>query len=61
MTPSERREMWVSYVKASPARYTPNALAAVFKEEGKEMTSVVLKQLGLTLSVDLIEKHAKEL
>lgn len=60
MTPSERRQMWVDYVKASPRGYTPNALAAVYKAEGKDMCAQVLKVLGYTLSVDLIAKHTED-
>lgn len=51
--------MWVDYVKASPEGYIPNALAAVLKNEGKEVLNAVLKNLGYSLSVDLIEAHLK--
>jgi hypothetical protein len=61
MTPSQKKAEWVSYVKASPPGYTPNALVAVYRAEGREMASAVLKELGLALSVDLIEKQVKEL
>jgi hypothetical protein len=60
VTPSERRQMWVDYVKASPKRYIPNALEAVYKAEGVEMLSAVLKVLGYTLSVDLIKRHSED-
>ena len=59
MTQAEKRKMWVDYVKASPPGYYANALSAVYKTEGKEMLSSVLKDLGWTLSVDLIEAHHK--
>jgi hypothetical protein len=61
MTPAEKRKMWVDYVKASPPGYIPSALAAVLKAEGRDMLNGVLKDLGLTLSTELIERHAKEL
>lgn len=51
--------MWADYVKASPPGYMPNALVAVYRAEGKEMLSAVLKEVGLALSVDLIEANAK--
>ena len=59
MTNAEKVKMWTDYVKASPEGYIPNALAAVLKAEGKEVLSSVLKQLGYSLSVDLIEAHLK--
>jgi hypothetical protein len=61
MTPAEKRKMWVDYVKASPPGYIPSALTAVLKAEGRDMLNGVLKDLGLTLSTELIERHAKEL
>jgi hypothetical protein len=61
MTPSEKRKMWVDYVEASPPGYVPSALVAVLRSEGRDVLSGVLKDLGLTLSTDLIERHAKEL
>ena len=57
MTQSEKRKMWADYVKASPPGYYANALSAIYRAEGKEMLSAVLKDLGWTLSVDLIEAH----
>lgn len=59
MTPSEKRKMWADYVRASPPGYAPSALVAVLRAEGKEMLNAVLKDLGWTLSVDLIEANAK--
>ncbi len=53
--------MWSDYVKAGPPGYIPNSLANVLKAEGKEMLNAVLKDLGLTLSTDLIERHNGEL
>ena len=60
MSPSEKKRMWVDYVKASPSGYTPNALVAVYRAEGREMLNAVLKELGLALSVDLIARHAED-
>jgi hypothetical protein len=60
MTPSEKKKMWVDYVKAGPPGYVPSALVAVLRAEGKEMLNAVLKDLGLALSVDLIVKHAED-
>jgi hypothetical protein len=60
MTASERRQMWVDYVKASPEGYIPNALSAVLRAEGPEMLSAVLKALGWSLSVDLIKRHSED-
>jgi len=60
MTPSEKTKMWVDYVKQAPKGYTPNYLASVYKAEGREVTSAVIKALGLALSIDLVEKHFKD-
>ena len=61
MTKSEKRAEWVAYVKASPPGYVPSALVAVYRAEGRGMLADVLKDIGISLSVDLIEKHAKDL
>jgi hypothetical protein len=58
VTKSEKTKEWASYVKASPPGYYANALAAIYRADGKEMLSSVLKDLGWTLSVDMIAAHS---
>lgn len=50
---------WVHFYKQSPAKYNMNALIAVYRNDGERMLQSVLKELGLTLSVDLVKDAAK--
>jgi len=55
MTPSERRQEWVSWYKASPSGYRVNALLAVLENDGEKMLGEVLKDLRLTSALELIK------
>lgn len=60
MTESERKMDWVRLYKASPLKYNMNALLSVFKTDGEKMLSLVLGELGLAMSVDLVKDAAKK-
>ena len=45
---------WVQFYKQSPLKYEMNALIAVYKNDGEQVLSSVLKELGLLQSVDLV-------
>ena len=47
------------YRKSARVGYNFNALVAIYKTEGEPMLLAVLKELGLTLSVELIKDAAK--
>lgn len=59
MTERQRLMDWVGFYKASAAKYNMNALIAVYENDGERMLAAVLKELGLTLSVDLVKDAAK--
>jgi hypothetical protein len=47
---------WVTYYrKSSRVGYNFNALVAIYKADGERVLVSVLKELGLTLSVDLVK------
>ena len=51
---------WVTYYrKSARVGYNFNALVAIYKTEGEPMLLAVLKELGLTLSVELVKDAAK--
>lgn len=50
---------WVTYYRQSPLNYQMSALIACFKSDGEEVLRSVLKELGLTLSVDLVRDAVK--
>lgn len=50
---------WVRFYKQSPLKYEMNALIAVLKSDGEQMLLEVLKELGLTKSVDLVKDAMK--
>ena len=53
--PRERITDWVKFYKQSQLNYRMNALLAVLKSDGEQMLLEVLKELGLTKSVDLVK------
>ena len=55
----ERITDWVKFYKQSQLTYRMNALLAVLESDGEQMLSAVLKELGLTDSVNLV-KDANE-
>jgi hypothetical protein len=55
----ERISEWVRLYRQSPLKYEMNALLSVLETDGEQMLSAVLKELGLTASVDLV-KDAKK-
>lgn len=57
--PRERVMDWVRFYKQSPINYTMNALIAVLQSDGEQMLLEVLKELGLTKSVDLVKDAMK--
>lgn len=59
MTENERKMDWVRLYKSSPLKYNMNALISVFKNDGEKMLSLVLKELGLAMSVDLVKDATK--
>ena len=59
MPQKERITEWKRWYEASSPGYQMNALLAVLKNDGEQMLSAVLKELGLTASVDLVKDAAK--
>lgn len=59
MTENERKMDWVRFYKASPLKYNMNALISVFKTDGEKMLSLVLNELDLSMSVDLVKDATK--
>lgn len=59
MTERQRMMDWVRFYKISASRYNMNALLAVLESDGEQMLESVLKELGLTKSVDLVKDAAK--
>ena len=55
----ERITDWVRLYKQSPLKYEMNCLLSVLETDGEQMLSAVLKELGLSASVDLV-KDASE-
>lgn len=51
---------WVRFYKISPSKYEMRALISVLENDGEKMLSSVLKELGLSLSVDLVRDAAKK-
>lgn len=51
---------WVRFYQHSPTKYQCNALIAVLENDGEQMLSAVLRELGLTMSVDLVKDAAKK-
>ena len=56
----ERISDWVRFYKQSPLKYEMNALLSVLETDGEPMLLAVLKELGLTASVDLVKDAAKK-
>ena len=50
---------WANYYKVSPGRYEMRALVACYDNDGEAVLREVLKELGLTQSIDLIRDAAK--
>lgn len=58
---SERERImdWVKYYRISPAGYNFSALIAVYRNDGEKILQAVLKELGLTVSSDLVKDAAQ--
>ncbi len=50
---------WVQFYKRSPLLYNMNALRGVLKTDGERVLKLVLKELGLEASVDLVKDAEK--
>jgi hypothetical protein len=60
VTESERVREWIAFYKASPSGYQVNALRAVLKNDGSKMLGMVLRELRLERTVDLLSEMNKE-
>lgn len=58
MTDKEKVQEWVRFYKQSPLKYNMNALIAVLRSD-PALLPVVLKELGLSKSEDLVRDAAK--
>lgn len=59
MREAERVKNWVAVYRQSPLKYNCNALISVLRTDGERMLKLVLKELGLELSVDLVKDADK--
>lgn len=50
---------WVVFYRQSPLHYSMNALLAIYHDGGEKMLTLVLNELGLTASVDLVKDAVK--
>jgi hypothetical protein len=55
----ERISEWVRLYRQSPLKYEMNALLSVLETDGEQMLMAVLKDLGLTDSIELVKDAAK--
>jgi hypothetical protein len=55
----DRAREWASFYKKSALKYNMNALIAVYRNDGEKMLKMVLKELGLEASVDLVKDAEK--
>ena len=55
----ERITEWKRWYEASSPGYQMNALLAILKNDGEQMLSVVLRELGLATATDLVKDAAK--
>lgn len=55
MTETERVKEWVAWYRASSQKYSMNALLAVLETDGEKMLGMVLRELGLVMSLELIK------
>jgi hypothetical protein len=55
----ERISEWVRLYRHSPLKYEMNALLSVLETDGEQMLMAVLKDLGLTDSIELVKDAAK--
>lgn len=56
---ARRIQDWIRLYKQSPLKYEMNALISVLENDGEGMLMAVLKELGLTQSVELVKDAAK--
>jgi hypothetical protein len=58
---SERERIldWVKYYRISPSGYNFNALINIYKNDGEKTLQAVLRELGMTASVELVKDAAK--
>jgi hypothetical protein len=49
----------VKFYRQSPLKYEMNALLSVLETDGEQMLMAVLKDLGLTDSIELVKDAAK--
>lgn len=50
---------WCAFYRKSPLKYEMNALIAVYKNDGEKMLGLVLRELGLSNSSDLVKDACK--
>jgi hypothetical protein len=55
----ERVSEWKRWYEASSPGYQMNALLAILKNDGEQMLSAVLRELGLATATDLVKDAAK--
>jgi hypothetical protein len=55
----ERISEWKRWYEASSPGYQMNALLAIYQNDGEQMLMAVLKDLGLTDSIELVKDAAK--
>jgi hypothetical protein len=57
---TDKLQDWVIYYrKSARVGYNFNALVAIYKTDGEKMLVAVLKELGLTVSAELVKDAAK--